>query len=83
MKHENKKERKRTKTKTKRKAKNQKLLKRSTLRYLSNGVSKSKWVSKSKCIRVEFKKRDEVAYQVPSQIPVFIKPSTFMKDMSS
>jgi len=77
MKYEKEKKRKETKTKTRRKAKNQKLSKRSTLRYLSNGVSKSKH------IRVEFKKQDKVAYQVSSQIPVFIKPPTLIKDMSS
>jgi len=71
------KRKKRTKTKTKRKVKKLELSKRLTLRYLSNRIVKSKH------IRVEFKKRDEVAYRVPSQIPVIIKPPILMKDMSS
>ena len=50
MKHENKKKEKKLKLKLKRKLKTKKLSKRSTLKYLSNRVSKSKH------IRIEFKK---------------------------
>ena len=40
-------------------------------------------ITKYESITVEYEKGNKITYEIPSQIPIFVKPSILVKNMSS